>query len=470
MSISQKKFNKIRKNLNKGLPAVTDLNPFMFTVKTDNTATGSSNADQFKLPTVSTGTYDMTVYWGDGSSDDITAYNDAAITHTYASAGTYLIQIVGTCRGWQFNNGGDKLKILDIKRWGILNISTNNSFYGCTNLTSSAMDTPTISSTRLDSTFRYCVNYNGFMRYWDVSNVTNMYGMFSGCSSFNQSIDLWNVSKVNNFSLFLYGCSVFNKYIGDWNVGAATQMASFFQGCTAYNQSMKNWNVSKVTRMDQMFTSAVAFNQVIRDWDVSQVTDFSSMFNNATAFNSDITAWNVISATRMTSMFADAINFNQKIGGWNVSNVTQMDQMFIGCASFAQDLKEWDVSNVTTMKKMFALSDIGNNTVFEGAIGKWNVGSVTDMEKMFWYTNNWNADLSNWDINQVSNFSNFLTGQTLSTVYYDALLISWAAQAPQSGITIDFGNSQYSAGGAAEAARSVLINTYGWTISDGGPV
>ena len=45
-------------------------------------------------------------------------------------------------------------------------------------------------------------------------------------------------------------------------------------------------------------------------------------------------------------------------------------------------------------------------------------------------------------------------------------LIAWAAQTPQSNIIIDFGNSQYSCD--AEAARDILINTYGWTINDGG--
>ena len=50
---------------------------------------------------------------------------------------------------------------------------------------------------------------------------------------------------------------------------------------------------------------------------------------------------------------------------------------------------------------------------------------------------------------------------------YDALLISWAAQSVQSNVA--FGTSaQYTAGGAAEAARNTLVNTYSWTISDGG--
>ena len=58
----------------------------------------------------------------------------------------------------------------------------------------------------------------------------------------------------------------------------------------------------------------------------------------------------------------------------------------------------------------------------------------------------------------------------MSTANYDATLISWAAQTLQNNVTFDFGSAQYTLGGAAEAARNTLINTYGWTITDGGGI
>jgi hypothetical protein len=45
--------------------------PFVFTIDTTRTNTGSSVTNQFKLPTVSSGTYNMSVDWGDGSSDGL---------------------------------------------------------------------------------------------------------------------------------------------------------------------------------------------------------------------------------------------------------------------------------------------------------------------------------------------------------------------------------------------------------------
>ena len=61
-----------------------------------------------------------------------------------------------------------------------------------------------------------------------------------------------------------------------------------------------------------------------------------------------------------------------------------------------------------------------------------------------------------------------MSSVTLPTARYDALLINWDAQDPFDGMSAHFGYSQYTAGGAAAAARANLISTDGWTISDGG--
>ena len=56
-----------------------------------------------------------------------------------------------------------------------------------------------------------------------------------------------------------------------------------------------------------------------------------------------------------------------------------------------------------------------------------------------------------------------------TTANYDATLIAWDAQGTMafSG-TVNFGGSKYTAGGAAEAARTSLISKWGG-ITDGGP-
>ena len=76
--------------------------------------------------------------------------------------------------------------------------------------------------------------------------------------------------------------------------------------------------------------------------------------------------------------------------------------------------------------------------------------------------------MANWDINQVTDFTNFLLSAGISTANYDATLIAWDAQGTMafSG-TVNFGSSQYTSGGAAESARTSLISKWGG-ITDGG--
>jgi surface protein len=118
------------------------------------------------------------------------------------------------------------------------------------------------------------------------------------------------------------------------------------------------------------------------------------------------------------------------------------------------------------------------NTPFNQPIGNWNTSSVTFMRGMFRQNTVFDQDISNWDINQVNRFDTFLSS-TLSTPNYDALLIGWEAtlQVAYPGgagypytISISFGSSQYTLGGAAETARTSLINNFNWTITDGGGV
>jgi len=94
---------------------------FEFTVQT------AGAAETFALPLEASGSYDFTVNWGDTKSDIVTVWNDAAVTHTYADAGTYTIFITGIIDGWRFNNAGDKDKIYDIKSWGPLKLGNSNA-------------------------------------------------------------------------------------------------------------------------------------------------------------------------------------------------------------------------------------------------------------------------------------------------------------------------------------------------------
>ena len=72
---------------------------------------GTSNDDQITIPTNPGFTYDYTVNWGDGTTDNNVTGD---ITHTYAAEGLYTISISGVFPSIYFNDGGDRRKIIEI--------------------------------------------------------------------------------------------------------------------------------------------------------------------------------------------------------------------------------------------------------------------------------------------------------------------------------------------------------------------
>ena len=86
---------------------------------------------------------------------------------------------------------------------------------------------------------------------------------------------------------------------------------------------------------------------------------------------------------------------------------------------------------------------------------------------MFYNCDLFDQSLAAWTIANVSNFTNFMQNATgLSTSNYDATLIAWAAGVVDTGISINFGGSQFTE--SAYASRFSLIEDDGWTIVDGG--
>ena len=88
----------------------------------------------------------------------------------------------------------------------------------------------------------------------------------------------------------------------------------------------------------------------------------------------DIYTSNIID---MSNLFEES-EFNGDISNWDVSNVTDMTFMF-RISQFNSDISKWNVSKVKNMKGMFA----GSN--FNGDISKWAVSNVTNMLGMFFW-------------------------------------------------------------------------------------
>ncbi|MEZ4808782.1 MAG: BspA family leucine-rich repeat surface protein [Allomuricauda sp.] len=196
-------------------------------------------------------TYDYTIEWGDGSSEDIT--NSVNPKHMYAKAGTYTVAIKGAkfpaIRMSEVALAGDRAKLVSIERWGNNPWATmHRAFFDCEVVQYKATDSPNLSQVT-DMSFMFVATFDlgsPDLNSWDVSTVTNMSNMFEG-SSFNGDIDGWVVSGVTN-------------------------MASMFTNAISFNKDLSGWDVSKVADMSSMFTDAISFDQSLGAWDLSSIT------------------------------------------------------------------------------------------------------------------------------------------------------------------------------------------------------
>jgi surface protein len=440
--------------------------------------------ESIEIPTVKgTFTYDYAVDWGDGTTST-NLITDA--THTYASAGTYTVQITGVFPAIQFyNTGNNTAKIKSIEQWGnVAWESMFRSFEECSALAYNATDTPDLSGVETLSNMFAKSNFNGnisswdvsnikSMNYlffrnssfnqplndWDVSNVTSMVSMFSEASVFNQPLSNWSMSNVTTVNNMFSRATNFNQPIANWDVSKVTNMANLFLIATSFNQPIGNWNTSSLTSMGSMFYDAKAFNQDLNSWDVSKVTSMSQVFFGAIAFDSNISSWNVSKVSNMANMFRLANKFNQDIGNWNVQSVTNVTRMFQEARAFNQDISNWDVSNATNMSYMFQ-----NASAFNQNVSGWDIGKATNLFLMFSFATDFSQNLGGWDISNVTNIQSMISQSGLSITNYDLTLDGWSKLATvPTGLSFTANGMEYCKKG--KDARTFLIDTKNWIIS-----
>jgi len=184
---------------------------FIFTVKTDNAGTSASN--QFTIPTSTTGITQAFLYDIETSDGQTITGNTGNTTITFPSAGTYDIRISGSFPYMRFNNGGDRLKLLDIKNFGIYALGSTNqtsAFRGCSNMDISAADIGHFENvTSFNATWQGCSSILVF----PLIDTSGGIGLFSaawaGCSSLTSfpALDFSNAATTYSFQNAWLGCT-----------------------------------------------------------------------------------------------------------------------------------------------------------------------------------------------------------------------------------------------------------------------
>jgi len=401
-----------------------------------------------------------------------------------------LIMNPNKLRRFYIDNGPDTAYLINVIQWGSVSwTSMNSAFKGCAHLKIDAKDNPDLSNV-VDLSFMFsgASSFNQNIGNWNTENIENMSWMFNGASSFNQDIGSWNTSHVQDMSYMFHSAISFNQNIGNWNTFIVRYMSYMFAMASSFNQDIGKWNTYNVKLMHGMFSDAISFNANIGDWNTSNVEKMSFMFFNAKVFNQDIGNWNTSKVVTMNSMFVDASDFNQDIGRWNTSsvidmtgmfsraisfnknirnwnteNVIKMSGMFYGANSFNQEIGDWNVSNVNNMSSMFKKAKS-----FNQFIGNWNTANVEDMYGMFTSASSFNQNIGNWKLNSKVSILYLFDSTGMDCSNYSLTIIGWQKNNSKV-VNKIIGAFGLKYGTNAETARSLLINTQGWTINGDAP-
>jgi surface protein len=90
------------------------------------------------------------------------------------------------------------------------------------------------------------------------------------------------------------------------------------------------------------------------------------------------------------------------------------------------------------------------------------------MSFLFNLASSFNRDLSNWDVSNVTTMSSMFEFSNLSVENLTLIYENWSLLTLQQDVPFGAGTTEYNASG--QEGRDILLNTYNWSITDGGQV
>tara|TARA_R100001443_G_scaffold21896_1_gene34093 strand:- start:2057 stop:3820 length:1764 start_codon:yes stop_codon:yes gene_type:complete len=453
-----------------------------------------------------------------------TDYPDiSGLTDTRARKMFYNLPALTSCdlSNWQNtgNFSGDALGMLygfldctniNLTGWDTSNMTNTQDFMAHCGRTAGGC---TVTAPNLDFSgtntlyrmfYRACVKANS-----DVSNWTlNASGVslarffyesgafssptFAGVTELDMST--WNnTSGINNMQYYAYNSSALkNINVTNWDTSNVTDMYRAFYGCLHIQEiaGLSTIDISSVTDAREMFFNTRKlkfdnhnFGPSWNNWAACTTTFAKFFYRNGYSLAAvdagpppTVSAWSMPSATgNIQELFREAqyasgstITLN-----WNYPACTSfLLAFFITKGVSTININMTTTNALTSLKDSFkqasSLSSIifGSNMDFSG---------VTDMSSAFFQISTTPTTLTfdaSADFGALTTIGSLVgSGSTrkMTTASYDALLVRLEATNSNT-VTLNVNASQYTAGSAADTARTALIADHSWTISDGGSV
>ena len=264
-----------------------------------------------------------------------------------------------------------------------------------------------------------------------------------GKRQFNADISRWDHLERHDHVPDVPSADAFNQDIGTWDTSSVTTMYQMFYDARAFNQDIGTWDTSSVTTMYAMFHEAYAFNQHLSRWDVSSVTTMRYMFYDANAFNTMPVGWDTSKVTdsidilfcrRMVCEVHGRRRRHPPRRGWTrIDNACDASLPPLnGAVGTCTDTLVSGTSCVPDVRRRVRAGGrdvvhrpgtdrgcvypgrhhqgraqggggrVRRRSAVRGTMPHWDVSRVTDMSFLFQGKTQFNVDISQWEMSQVT--------------------------------------------------------------------
>lgn len=380
----------------------------------------SSANNQYTLPTISGGTYNFEVSWGDGTTSSIDSWDHADVVHTYPSPGVYDISITGTFEGIMFARHGDDTvggtgnvdarKLLEVKNWGqgtYLDLNARvDPWHPLSTPSNPLTDTEGLTGTndKYSGVFDGCVNWNDVSgekpnfkhipgidhpngtvsgniiangKFWGSSNNTRL---FRGCNSMGFDMSVWGPAD--------------EPFIGGANYGQFNKRAPSYEppGLKLnYHWTDANPNYGAYSRPQIYNADATGVHQnTVDTWDTTNWSvktnneglrsySLQASFGGLRGFDGDVSGLVKPGVENMYGCFSNNVSFTGKgIETWDTSTVTDFGTCFQNCNSLNKSFSHFTFSEEgANLNSMLYLCNIYNQSFSD-----WDVKNITRTSRL----------------------------------------------------------------------------------------